>query len=162
MEPISAYFNQDRALKHHWMLFGKYGKKGRILTKWGRIKDFLYSAGHPEDIHIDLVIRFSCDYFIPQVRKSNLLISLRQARNYWQLPEMIPPTPSLSQCRDDQSAILVHRPWIYSNMVSGFFSLVHMPYFTGTFMADHAGSDRCPGMADFWKKFTVRRLGDPP
>jgi hypothetical protein len=36
MEPISAYFNQDRALKHHWMLFGKDGKKWAYFDKIGK------------------------------------------------------------------------------------------------------------------------------
>ena len=35
-----------------------------------------------------------------------------------------------------------------------------MPDFTGTFVADHTGSDRCPGIADFGKEPAIRRLGD--
>ena len=35
-----------------------------------------------------------------------------------------------------------------------------MPDLTGTFVADHTGSDRCPWMADFRKELAIRRLGD--
>ena len=37
-----------------------------------------------------------------------------------------------------------------------------MPDLAGTFVADHAGSDRCSWMADFRKEPAVRRLGYSP
>jgi hypothetical protein len=50
----------------------------------------------------------------------------------------------------------------YLNIRSGLFRLVHVPYFTGAFVADHAGPDGCPGVADFGEEFTVRWLRNPP
>jgi hypothetical protein len=45
---------------------------------------------------------------------------------------------------------------------SGFFHVIHMPDFTGTFVTDHTGSDRCPWIANFQKELAIRRLGDSP
>ena len=46
--------------------------------------------------------------------------------------------------------------------ISDLFRLIHVPDFTGTFVADHTGPDRCPRMADFRKQLAIRRLGDSP
>jgi len=46
--------------------------------------------------------------------------------------------------------------------ISDLFRLIHVPDFTGTFVADHTGPDGCPRMADFRKQLAIRRLGDSP
>ena len=45
---------------------------------------------------------------------------------------------------------------------SDFFRLIHVPDLAGTFMADHAGTDRGSRVADFPKELAVGRLGNPP
>lgn len=39
--------------------------------------------------------------------------------------------------------------------------MIEVPDLAGPLVAHHAGTNRCPRVADLVKEFTVRRLGDP-